>query len=168
MNKVIAWFVHNPVAANLLMAILVLSGLLSISQLTEQEYPEMDLKIVYVRIPYLGAAPEEVEQGVCIRAEEAIEGTDQIKTMTSLSSEGSCTIYIELINGAEEINALNDIKGRIDAISTFPAETERPIVSLVTSLNNGFEIAISGNTSERVLKNIAVVIREDLLSLIHI
>ena len=60
MNKVIAWFVHNPVAANLLMAILVLSGLLSIGQLTEQEYPEMDLKIVYVRIPYLGAAPEEV------------------------------------------------------------------------------------------------------------
>tara|TARA_B100001250_G_C19815970_1_gene798437 strand:+ start:2374 stop:5532 length:3159 start_codon:yes stop_codon:yes gene_type:complete len=165
MNKVIAWFVHNPVAANLLMAILVLSGLLSISQLTEQEYPEMDLKIVYVRIPYLGAAPEEVEQGVCIRAEEAIEGTDQIKTMTSLSSEGSCTIYIELINGAEEINALNDIKGRIDAISTFPAETERPIVSLVTSLNNGFEIAISGNTSERVLKNIAVGIREDLAAM---
>ncbi|OUU80086.1 MAG: hypothetical protein CBC38_01435 [Gammaproteobacteria bacterium TMED78] len=162
MSKIIAWFVHNPVAANLLMTILVVGGLLSIGQLTEQEYPEMDLKIVYVRIPYMGAAPEEVEKGVCIRAEEAIEGTDQIKRISSLSSEGSCTIYIELINGAEEITALNEIKGRIDAISTFPSETERPIVSLITSLNNGFEIAISGNASERTLKNIAVNIREDL------
>jgi multidrug efflux pump subunit AcrB len=145
MTRIIAWFVGNPVAANLLMMILVVGGLLSLSQLRQEEFPEIDLGIVQVRVPYLGAAPEEVESGVCIRIEEALEGAQNIYRMTSNSSEGSCNVNLELEAGADDIEALNDIKGRVDAISTFPAETERPIVSLLTSRNNGLEIAISGN-----------------------
>jgi len=165
MTRVIAWFVGNPVAANLLMAILVVGGLLSLSQLRQEEFPEIDLGMIQVRVPYLGAAPEEVETGVCIRIEEALEGAQNIFRMTSTSREGSCNVTLELESGADDIEALNDIKGRVDAISTFPAETERPIVSLLTSRNNGLEIAISGNTDERSLKNIALEMREDIAAM---
>jgi len=165
MRRIIAWFVGNPVAANLLMTILIVGGLISLSQLKQEEFPEIDLGIVQVIVPYLGAAPEEVESGVCIRIEEALEGTQSIYRMTSNSSEGACNITLELESSANDIEALNDIKGRVDAISTFPAETERPIVSLLTSRNQGLEIAISGNTDERSLKNIAIEMREEIAAI---
>lgn len=165
MTRIITWFVGNPVAANLLMAVLVVGGLLSLSLTRQEEFPEIDLGIVQVRVPYLGAAPEEVESGVCIRIEEALEGAQNIYRMTSNSSEGSCNVNLELEPNADDIEALNDIKGRVDAISTFPVETERPIVSLLTSRNEGLEIAISGNTDERSLKNIAIEIREDIAAM---
>ncbi|NIW25170.1 MAG: hypothetical protein GWN29_11715, partial [Gammaproteobacteria bacterium] len=75
MRRIITWFVGNPVAANLLMMILIVGGLISLSQLRQEEFPPIDLGIVSVTVPYLGAAPEEVERGVCIRIEEALEGT---------------------------------------------------------------------------------------------
>ena len=87
MTRIIAWFVGNPVAANLLMAVLVVSGLLSLSLVRQEEFPQIDLGIVLVRVPYLGAAPEEVESGVCIRIEEALEGAQNIYRMISNSSD---------------------------------------------------------------------------------
>jgi multidrug efflux pump subunit AcrB len=120
-TRIISWFVGNPVAANLLMTILVVGGLISLSQLKQEEFPEIDLGIIQVIVPYLGAAPEEVESGVCVRIEEALEGTPSIYRMTSNSSEGACSITLELESSANDIEALNDIKGRVDAISTFPA-----------------------------------------------
>jgi multidrug efflux pump subunit AcrB len=165
MTRIIAWFVNNPVAANLLMAVLVVGGLISLSQLRQEEFPKIDLGFVRVQVPYLGAAPEEVESGVCIRIEEALEGVQNIFRMTSNSLEGSCTVNLELESGADDIEALNDIKGRVDAISTFPVETERPVVSLLTSRNEGLEIAISGNADERSLKNIALQMREEIAAM---
>jgi len=162
MTRIITWFVGNPVAANLLMIILIVGGLISGSQIRQETFPPIDLGTVEVRIPYLGAAPEEVEQGVCIRVEEALEGTPQIFRMLSGSSEGNCTVTLELTAGADDIAALNEIKSRVDAISTFPAETEKPIVSLLTNRNDGLEIAIYGDTDEQTLKIIAVQMRDEI------
>ncbi len=165
MTRLIAWFVGNPVAANLLMMILIVGGLISLTQLKQEEFPEIDLGIVQVRVPYLGAAPEEVELGVCIRIEEALEGAQSIYRMTSASGEGMCTVTLELESSADDIEALNDISGRVDAISTFPAETERPIVSLLTSRNQGLEIVIAGDTDERTLKTLALEMREEIAAM---
>ena len=131
MRSIIQWFVDNPVAANLLMAVLVVGGLISLSNTRQEEFPAVDLEIVTVTVPFLGATPEEVEEGVCIRIEEALEGTENVFKMTSTSSEGSCSVTVELESGSDTIKALNDIKSKIDSINTFPAQTERPIVSQV-------------------------------------
>ena len=74
MQKLIDWFVDNSVAANLLMMILVCGGLLALPLIHQEEFPTLDVDAVQVRVPYLGAAPEEVEAAVCVRVEEAIEG----------------------------------------------------------------------------------------------
>ncbi len=76
MRGIIKWFVYNPVAANLLMTVLIVGGLISLNNLRQEEFPEVELEIVTVSVPYLGATPEESELGVCIRIEEALEGTD--------------------------------------------------------------------------------------------
>ncbi len=165
MRRIITWFVGNPVAANLLMMLLIMGGLISLSQLRQEEFPPIDLGLVSITVPYLGAAPEEVERGVCIRIEEALEGTLGIYTMTSSSLEGACNVLVELEPGADDIQASNEIKSKVDAISTFPVETERPIVVLATMRRDAVEVALSGPTDERTLKELALRVREDIVAL---
>jgi len=165
MRRVIGWFVSNPVAANLLMTILIAGGVISIFQIRQEEMPPIDLDMVSVNVPYLGAAPEEVENGVNLRIEEALEGVQGIYRMTSTSSEGGGAVLLELETNANRIQTANEIKSQIDAISTFPVETERPVVSLMTMINDGLEIAISGDADERTLKELALEARDEIAAL---
>ncbi len=165
MKPIIGWFVGNPVAANLLMMILIVGGLISVFQLRQEEMPPIDVGIVEVTVPYLGAAPEEVENGVSLRIEEALEGLQGVDRITSTSSEGRSWVVVEIEEGANRIQVLNEVKSQVDAINTLPVETERPIVSLLTLLNDGAEIAIYGNADERTLKEIALEMREEIAAL---
>ncbi|MGD8323098.1 MAG: efflux RND transporter permease subunit, partial [Gammaproteobacteria bacterium] len=165
MRRIIAWFVYNPVAANLLMIVLILGGLLALANTRQEEFPEVDLDSIQVNVPYLGAAPEEVESGVCLRVEEALEGTEDVFKMSTSANEGSCAVQIELESGSDKIRALNDVKSKIDAINTLPAETERPIVSEVLMTSQVSDIVISGRTDERTLKILAEEMREDLAAI---
>ncbi len=165
MHTAIAWFIRNPVAANLLMFILLIGGAVGLLTVNQQEFPNMDVQVVSITVPYLGAAPEEVEQGVCIRIEEAIEGIEGIDKIRSTSSEGTCSVQAELNLDANEIVALNEIKSRVDAINSFPAETEKPIVSKMTMSRTVLEIALSGNADERILKEVGRQIRDDIVAI---
>ena len=103
MRRVIGWFVSNPVAANLLMTILIAGGLISIFQIRQEEMPPIDLDMVSVSVPYLGAAPEEVVNGVNLRIEEALEGVQGIYRMTSTAGEGGGSVLLELQTNANRI-----------------------------------------------------------------
>ena len=88
MNGMIEWFARNSVAANLMMAFIVVSGLLDVTNVREEAFPAMELDRIQVEVPYLGAAPEEVEEGVNVRVEESIQGIDGIRRIRSTASEG--------------------------------------------------------------------------------
>ena len=165
MYTAIVWFARNPVAANLLMFILIIGGLMGLITVNQEEFPNMDVQVVSITVPYLGAAPEEVEQGVCIRIEEAIEGVEGIDKIHSTSSEGTCSVQAELDLDSNEIVALNEIKSRVDGINSFPVETEKPIVSKMTISRPVLQIALSGNADERILKEIGREIRDDIAAM---
>ena len=165
MNRVIEWFAHNPVAANLLMWILIVGGLLALPRTHQEEFPNLEVDAVQVSVPYLGAAPAEVEAGVCIRVEEAIQGTEGIDKVSSSASEGYCSVIVELVEGVDKTKLSNDIKSKVDAISSFPAETEQPVTSEVTYLATVLEIALAGNADERTLKLLGQQLRDDLVAL---
>lgn len=164
-HKVLTWFTDNPVAANLMMAIFIAGGFISLASMHKEEFPNIEPGIVQIQIPYLGAAPEEVEQAVCIRVEEAIEGVDGTDRFSSVSREGMCSVMVELLQNADITTVLNDIKGKVDAISTFPAETEKPIVSSMQFRGQTISLAVHGNTDETTLKLVAEEIRDDISSL---
>lgn len=164
MKGIIAWFVDNPVAANLLMLMFVLGGLLSLPNLKQEEFPSIETDNVTITIPYLGATPLEVEEAVCIRIEEALEGLPGIETLTSTASEGSCSATAELSPSANKSKLTDDIKNKIDTIATFPEETERPEVAQVTFTNSVVQLAITGNAQERTLKRIGEKVRDDLMA----
>ena len=165
MHTAIAWFVRNPVAANLLMFILCVGGILSLLTVNQEEFPNMEVPVVSITVPYLGAAPEEVEQGVCIRVEEAVDGIEGIEEIHSVASEGSCQVMAELALNANDVVALNEIKSQVDGINSFPVETEKPIVSKFSIVRNVAQVALSGNADERILKDWGQRLRNEIAAL---
>ena len=164
-HRAITWFTDNPVAANLMMLIFISGGLISLATMHKEEFPTIDPGIIRVQVPYLGAAPEEVEQGVCIRIEEAIEGVDGMDRFFSISNEGMCTVMIEVLQDVEVTRVLNDVKAKVDSISTFPAETEKPLVSALLFQGQTISFALYGNTDETTLKVLAEQMRDEISSL---
>jgi multidrug efflux pump subunit AcrB len=160
--KTIAWFARNGVAANLLMALIIVGGLLSMRSVKVEVFPEFDLGLITVTVPYLGAAPEEVEEAVCVRIEEAVQGLDGIKEITSVASEGVGNVTIELTLGADAREVLDDVKARVDAINTFPEETEKPIISELSNRRQVVYVAVAGDVEEKTLRHVAENVRDEL------
>ena len=165
MKRMIAWFATNHVAANLVMGFAVLAGLASLGRIPIKPYPDFDVPLIVVTVPYLGAAPEEVETGVCARIEERLAGITGIKEIRSLSAEGKCTVNVEMFLDADRQQTLGEVENQINAIDTFPEETERPIIVLAESNNVVLEVAITGPTDERTLKELGRRVRDDILAL---
>ncbi len=165
MKPIIAWFANNHVAANLLMGLIILAGTVSILEIPRKSFPDVEVPVINITVPYLGAAPEEVEEGVCRRIEEQLEGIEGIKQLRSNANEGLCGVAVELFEDADEMKALDDVKNRIDAIDTFPEETEKPITALATVIRSVMDITITGPEDERTLKELAHQIRDDIVQI---
>ena len=165
MNRAVAWFARNHVAANLLMALMLIGGLVSLPRIQQKTFPDIDIDVISIAVVYLGAAPEEVEKGVCIRIEEEINGLNGIEEITSSAAEGACGVSAELMSGYPVDRALSEIKNAVDSITTFPDETEKPIVSHVEIRRTVLKIAISADTTERSLKVFGERIRDSIASL---
>ncbi|MEZ5490945.1 MAG: efflux RND transporter permease subunit [Gammaproteobacteria bacterium] len=165
MRTIISWFVKNPVATNLLMWIFLASGVIAYLNLHQEEFPNVDMGMIQVSVPYLGATPDESESAVCLRLEEALESAENIERMTSTAREGGCDATLELATGAELNRVLNDVKGKVDAITTFPLETEKPIVRAFSATGTVLSLALSGDVSDLLLKRYAEDIRNDILDL---
>jgi multidrug efflux pump subunit AcrB len=162
MNGLISWFARNRVAANLLMIVIVVSGLFTIFTLRKEIFPEVDTDMVSVRMIYRGASPEEVEEAIATRIEERIHDLQGIKRITSTSAEGVGTVMIEVLEGADSRAVLNDVKSRVDAIDNFPQETEQPVISEVVLRRQVITVAVSGDADERSLKHLGERVRDDL------
>jgi len=161
-NTGIAWFARNPVAANLMMVLIIVSGLIASTTVKEEVFPEIQLDQISIQVPYLGAAPEEVENGVVIRIEEALQGIDGIKQLQSTASEGMASVMVELELGADPRRVVDEVKNNVDAITTFPLQTERPIIRELTARSQVTDIAISGQTDVFALKALAEQVRDEL------
>ena len=162
MRRAIEWFAQNSVASNLLMILILGGGLFMIPQIRMEVFPEFSADMINVSVVYRGAAPQEVEEAVNVRIEEAVQGLEGIKRITSTASENRGTVSVEALNGADIRKLLDDVKARVDAIDTFPEETEKPIITEVIPRRQVINIAISGPANERTLKTIGEQVRDDI------
>jgi len=165
LDRAIAWFARNSVAANLLLVMMVVGGLASAPSVTVEAFPELTTGIITVTVEYPGAAPLEVEEGITVRVEEQLYGLEGIKRITSESSEGVSVVTCELATDADEDRVLDEIKTRVDAIDTFPDETEKPLVNLVVARLQLLSVAVAGQTDEHTLKRIGQRVRDDIAAL---
>lgn len=161
----IAWFTRNGVAANLVMLLLVIGGIASYMSVKRELFPQFSLDLVTVRVPYLGASPEEVEESVVIRIEEAIQAVDGIKEISSTAQEGYGAVTATINKGYDLAKVKDDIKSRVDSIISFPADTERPIVDEPLIQKDVIRVSVYGDASEREIKKISERVRDEIVEL---
>lgn len=165
MKGLVAWFAANPVAANLMLALIVMGGTVTIPTIRREVLPEITADAVSIVVKYPGAAPAEVEEGICIRIEEKIQGIEGIKRVTSTAQEGVGTVIAELMLRADMRRVLDDIKTQVDAIDTFPEEAELPEIRRVEFAERAMEVALSGQVDEATLARVGRRIRDEISAL---
>jgi len=162
----IAWFTKNHVAANLLLVTLLLSGLFSLSNRIPLEvFPSFETDTISVSVSLPGATPEDVEKGVTIRIEEAVQDLEGIKQISSQSSEGSGSVTIEVETGYDPRELLADIKSRVDAINTFPSDAQNPVVALAKRIRDVISVSVSSIYGEKETLEFAEQVRDQILRL---
>ncbi len=161
---IIAWFAYNPVAANLLMLIIMAVGIGAAFNIQRSMMPAIDVEWIYINAPYPGAAPEEVEKGIVLKIEEAINDVDGIKRVESQAYESYAMIWIEPQDGVDLSRLLDDVQNRVDAIPHFPEEAEKPIISQPEVMFPALTVQIAGDLDERSMKAMASEIRLELLA----
>ncbi|PAJ74085.1 acriflavine resistance protein B [Pseudoalteromonas sp. NBT06-2] len=160
----IAWFARNHVAANLLMITIIFSGLFSLlTQIPLEVFPSIETDKISIKVSLRGSTPEDVEQGVAIRIEEAVQDLEGIEKISSRSSEGLASVTIEVESGYDPREMLADIKRRVDAINTFPVDAEKPVVALAQRKHEVLSVTVSGQYGEKEIREFAEKIRDDLL-----
>jgi multidrug efflux pump subunit AcrB len=161
----IDWFARNHVAANLLMGILLLGGVYSAFTIKKEIQPAVDVDVITVVVPYLGATPEDVEEGVLIKIEEAVQDIEGIKEMIATAVRNSGTVNIEVDSEYDVLEILDQVKNRVDAISTFPDNTEKPVYTRVQFQQQVLLITVSGEVDERTIKEFAKQIRNQIVTI---
>ena len=163
--NLIAWFAHNPVAANLLMVILIVGGLYSAVTITKEVQPRIETNMVTVTVPYLGATPRDVEEGVLMKIEEAIQDLEGIREIVATAREGSGTVSVEVDPDYDVLEVMDNIKSRVDSIPSFPAETQRPSYRRNVWTQQVLWVSVFGDIDERTLKEVTRQIRDEITAL---
>jgi multidrug efflux pump subunit AcrB len=159
----IAWMAGNSVAANLLMALFVLGGIFFYLQSTQEVFPEFSLDTVTINVPYPGASPEEVEQGIVLAVEDAINEVEGIGEVNSVANEGAARVTAEVLDSGELIRISQDIKSAVDRITSLPDEAEEPIVAIDARRRSVLRLAVYGPADELVLREAADLIVDSFL-----
>jgi len=162
---IVAWFARNHVAANLLMVSIILLGVWGLSTTRVETMPNVQFDQVIVTVPYLGAAPEEVEEAVVIKLEEAIKNVEGVQRVTSTAAERFGRVMVEIADGYDLAAAMDEIKIAVDGIATFPAETERPIIGKWKFQKSTIAVQVFGGVDEPTLKSIADDLRDEIVAL---
>ena len=161
----IRWFIANPVAANLLMVLLLVGGVLSAMNLRSQVFPTISPDTVVITTPFPGATPAEVEEGITRRVEEAVLGIDGVKRVTSTASENVGIVTVETASFADRQLVKDDIESAVDRLSDFPPENaEKPVIVAPKPTGGVVTLAVVGDSGEAALRRTAEEIERDLLS----
>ena len=159
----IAWMAKNSVAANILMVILLGGGFFSATRVKQEFLPEAQLDVVNISVPYPGASPAEVEQGILLSIEEGVRGIDGVKRVTSTANEGSGSVSVEVLESYDVNRVTDDVRNEVDRIRTFPVDAENPIISAVRVKRPVMDVIIAADTSPKVLRELAEQTRDALL-----
>jgi len=164
-GNLISWFANNSVAANLLMLVLLAGGAYTAVTITKEVQPRIETNYITVSVPYRGGTPRDVEEGVLIKIEEAIQDLEGIDEINATAREGSGSVTIEVGTEYDVLEVLDRVKNRVDSISTFPAETERPTYERNTFTQEVIWVSVFGDVGERTLKEVARQMRDEIVEL---
>ena len=159
----IAWMIRHRVAPNLLMMAFLVGGVIMARNIKQEVFPDFELDIVTITVPYPGASPEEVERGIVLVIEEAIRGTDGVKEVTARAREGVAVIEAELFEDVNRQKVYQEIQQDVNRITTLPEEAEEPEVVLAARWREVLNVEVYGNVGEWALREVVEQVRDRLL-----
>ncbi len=171
MRSLVRWAVDNSPGVNVMVAGTLIVGLVSFFFLRREVFPEFELEVVMVQVPYPGASPSDAEKGVCQPVEEAVRALDNIKRIVSIAREGGGYVLVELDSNVRDVQKIvTEIRSRVDRITNFPELAEDPQVEQITFREAAIRVAVIGPQSsdpnaEMKLREVTEKIRDDLLEL---
>ncbi|MDP7631079.1 MAG: efflux RND transporter permease subunit, partial [SAR324 cluster bacterium] len=160
----IRWMAGHPVAANLLMTLILVGGALSVFNIKQEIFPEFEVDRVNVSVAYAGATPAELEESIVIPIENAIRGIQGVKRIRSNAPEGSATIRVDLEDGADVREARDEIERTVSRLGTLPEDAETPEITITKIQSEVLNIVVFGDAPRRALLKIAQTIRDELLN----
>ncbi|PMJ89717.1 efflux RND transporter permease subunit [Vibrio sp. 10N.261.55.A7] len=158
----IRFFSRHPTAANLLMLALLILGISTLSTIKRETFPEFSPPYIMAAVVYPGASPQEVEESICVRMEDAVDGLANIEETRCEAIEGSARLTLKLNSKADIGRMLVDVQTQINSINDFPAEIESPIVQELDWNEPVVDVAISANTTWPELKDYAEKLKRTL------
>ena len=164
-HSLINWFARNSVAANLLMVILLVGGFYTVLTIKKEIQPRIDTNYITITVPFLGATPLDVEEGVVIKIEEAIQDIEGIDEIVSTARRGSGNVQVEVHADYDVLEVMDQVKSRVDAISTFPDNTEKPIIARTQFQQQVVIVSVFGDVAERTLNEFAKQMRNEIVTL---
>ena len=159
----IRYFAAHPTAANLLMIAFIAAGLFAYPTLQRETFPRIDAKRVEINVVYPGARPEDIEEAICQRIEDAIDGVNNVAEVACESRESLARAVVEMAEGGDLDRFANDVKTEVDAIDTFPDQAEPPIIRQLGRTDFVVAIAVTGPDNKSTLKALAEGIKDRLL-----
>lgn len=159
----IAYLAGHSVAANLIMMICLVGGFLSLRNIKQEVFPDIARDQVVVSVSYPGASPEEVEEGIILAIEEVVRGLDGVDEVSSVASEGSGSVTIELLLGADDKTVAQEVQSEVDRITTFPVDAEEPRIRIASHKHEVLDLVIYGDVSDVVLHQLGEQVRDQVL-----
>ncbi|MCP4691728.1 MAG: efflux RND transporter permease subunit, partial [Desulfobacterales bacterium] len=162
MKRIIAAFARNTVFANIVLIMIFLGGGLAVLNMIRETFPEFSLDMITISVPYPGADPEEVEEGISQKIEEALEGMEGVKLYTTTSSENYGSTLIEVKEDYDVDKVLDKVRSKVDGISSFPVDAEKPIITELMLRDLVLLLYLSGDMSERRVKEWAERVKDEI------
>lgn len=162
----IAWFAKNDVAANILFFVIIISGIyVATTQIPIDLFPEVEQRNVRVSMVLPGASPQETEEGITIKIEEAIQAIEGIRQITSQSLEGSASVTVQVEEGYDVREVLDEVKIRVDGVNNFPVEAESLLVQVPQWRRDAIGVVLFGDYDNMTLRRVAENVRDELAGL---
>lgn len=165
MKQALAAFARNTVFANIMLVLIFLAGALAVGSMTRESFPEFSLDMILINVPYPGADPEEVEEGVSRKIEEALEGLEGLKLIETTSRENLSSSRLEVDENFNTDKVMDEVRTKINAISTFPEDAEKPVIEELRVLDPVMLLYLSADMSERRIKEWAEQIKDEIQQL---
>ncbi|MEZ6189455.1 MAG: efflux RND transporter permease subunit [Planctomycetota bacterium] len=166
MNELLRKATRSPVFANLLMAVLMIAGISSVISLRRETFPEFSFDRISVSVIFPGASPDDVEEGITIKIEEAVRTLNGVRKVESTSSEGVARVFVEVdADERDPRDVLTDVRNEVARLDTFPEDAEVPVIELLVNRREVMKLVLAGDLDEEALYELARDAEQDLLSL---
>lgn len=159
---IIAWFINNPVAANLIFLGVIIVGLTSLTSLRKEAFPSLQADVITISVSFDSGDPIQAEEGIAMKIEDSLDMLPGIKRITSVSSSHGVQVTVEKASSYDLDKLLFDVKTKVDAIFNFPEDAEKPIIDIARQKEHAIWVQLYGDVNRTTLQVLAEKLRKDL------